>query len=682
MELCAICRSIPFASLPKPLDFKVHHWLYDDGELVEFVERRKKFSDDETGFPWHSDIKALAESAKTGCPLCAAVQNAVEHWFTRYDKANTGKFYEEFGENYEVEMSQLRLTQRFNDAPGLMVFTRNTCHADKNHAFIALCSLAFSVESNDPLSSKLLLRPPSLNSGSPESLDLLSEWLTDCVERHEHCSGAETPLPTRLLDVSAPEDIIKLVEPEAGTTGKFASLSYCWGSSLVVSTTQKSHQDHVNGIRLAELPQTFQDAIRVTRHLGLQYLWLDSLCILQDDQEDWARESARMLDIYSNAYVVIAATRASDSSAGCFHNRPARFSSVGDIPGIGRVNLQSVGIDHETDKQFDFESEPLTKRAWALQKRVLARRVIHYGSRQMFFECHHGIVSEDGCRAEVRYCSLHKIQQKEETTSGVRRMWNSLVYAYGHRSLTNITDKYLALSGIARLCGNALEEDYVAGLWSGNLVKGLAWQGIGKPAYEPTEYVGPSWSWASYPAIAAPSRSKNFKDIASIEGWDVQLRNKDDPYGQVESAYIKVRGPFTRLEPSTLLETELEVRLKRADMTPHPRFRTKYSTEDEGMMLIMDDKDDRAIEKWQKGDISVLILSGYLWDKDETGAKAEKEGKPYDKEYRMGYGMVLVQTRPGEKDSEMKRIGWMFVDSGDLAMLRQTEEDWQTVTIV
>lgn len=70
-------------------------------------------------------------------------------------------------------------------------------------------------------------------------------------------------------------------------------------------------------IFLSDLPPLFQDAIIITRQLGLRYLWIDSLCIIQDSLRDWETEAAKMASIYQNSYVTISATDASNGSAKC-----------------------------------------------------------------------------------------------------------------------------------------------------------------------------------------------------------------------------------------------------------------------------------------------------------------------------------------------------------------------------
>lgn len=291
-----------------------HSFDYPDIVEYSYDEDKQSVLRDDPSLWWHDNVESLVDSAKAGCPLCVVVSNIIEALMARYEQSKTTAYYKEFLDNFQEDLANepLRLTRRSSDADGLMVFIAHTRYnrcGRRDHRSVLACSLAFSVVSNDPLSFDFTLRPPSLNSGSRASLNLVSGWVNCCAESHDDCSGAETPLPTRLLDVGrTAEDLIKLVEPEAGTIGKFASLSYCWGSSLTVSTTQS---------------QTFQDAIRITRHIGLRYLWIDSLCILQDDEDDWARESARMSDTFSRPMNPISMTSTPQKTS----NKDCKYSS-------------------------------------------------------------------------------------------------------------------------------------------------------------------------------------------------------------------------------------------------------------------------------------------------------------------------------------------------------------------
>lgn len=311
------------------------------------------------------------------------------------------------------------------------------------------------------------------------------------------------------------------------------------------------------GIDIRETPQTFIDAVTIARRLGLRYLWIDSLCICQDDASDWARESSRMVDVYSNAHIVIAANRSDDSNGGVFHSRAARPNTVFKLPG-GEDDLHAMLL-FQSDQAMaytatEFLDEPLTGRGWALQERVLAKRVIHYNDRQIYFECDQGIFAEDGSHQKERRCRLNDrlspSRESPPTSGSLRdyeedlRVWYALVWAYGTRKLSRPTDKLPAFSGLARLFHRRLGGQYVAGLWSKALMEGLAWQGLDERA--PTSkdhYIGPSWSWTSYAGIGASGLSPGWVDVADVLDWHVDLKHEANPFGELKVPGCASEGP-------------------------------------------------------------------------------------------------------------------------------------------
>jgi hypothetical protein len=169
-------------------------------------------------------------------------------------------------------------------------------------------------------------------------------WVRDCNIHHSKCqrsTNSDAQLPTRLLDLQSlpegtafegvagdprallTETTLKLVENSADSKGQYIALSYCWGKVLAYTTTSRNLERHKEdrGIRYIQLPQTLRDAIFLTRYLGIRYLWVDCLCIVQDDNADWEREASRMADVYSNAYLTLRATRASHCGEGFLHAR-------------------------------------------------------------------------------------------------------------------------------------------------------------------------------------------------------------------------------------------------------------------------------------------------------------------------------------------------------------------------
>ncbi|KAH8684290.1 heterokaryon incompatibility protein-domain-containing protein, partial [Tricladium varicosporioides] len=391
--------------------------------------------------------------------------------------------------------------------------------------------------------------------GSQHSLDIAASLLSNCVEKHERCGQEITALPSRVLDVGLTGDMIRLIDSR-GLSGKYISLSHCWGSSETLTLTEESYESYLSGISISHLPKTFSDAIIIARHLETRYVWIDSLCIMQENQDDWARESGRMTDVYSNAYLVIAANHAKDGNGGCFHNREARPQAKINLPDLFEIVVQLSYAGEEVRwRGTEFEEEPLSGRGWALQERVLAQRILHYGTRQIYLECNHGIRGEDGCNFDDRYCcNLNDLDGKRELedrpnyrsrASFEHGMWNNLLRQYGLRKLTKATDKLPAISGLARLFEDYLTADYVAGIWSDDLIEGLAWQSIGNGAPASlTQYTGPSWSWASYGGCAATGLRGHWKDVSQIEEWYVELQNQENPFGEVKSGWIRIHGPL------------------------------------------------------------------------------------------------------------------------------------------
>ena len=177
----------------------------------------------------------------------------------------------------------------------------------------------------------------------PYVLKKMISWIEHCNVLHPKCSSSQNfvPLPTRLLDLSSlpsqndivrlennPQELfrdesIKLVDTST-SQGRYIALSYCWGKGVPYTTTSENIEEHKKkGVLYRKLPKTLQDAVFLTRLLGHQYLWVDCLCIVQDDENDWEYEAAQMGIIYSRAFVTIIAARAYDCDQGFLQSRSA-----------------------------------------------------------------------------------------------------------------------------------------------------------------------------------------------------------------------------------------------------------------------------------------------------------------------------------------------------------------------
>lgn len=212
-----------------------------------------------------------------------------------------------------------------------------------------------------------------------------------------------------LADINSPPGWVRLIRAEERKSNKYITLSHCWGN---LSETQKrthcTSQENLNrrrqGFHVSELPKTFQDAVKVARAIGVPYLWIDSLCIVQygDSGEDWRRESTRMKSVYQEAYCSISAVAADDSYSG-FLDRRFEPEHVHVRDDNGKDYYVSTDID---DYDGDNGNATLNTRAWVVQEAVLARRKIHFTARQMYWTCGKGIYCENLTRLK-RHVKSH-----------------------------------------------------------------------------------------------------------------------------------------------------------------------------------------------------------------------------------------------------------------------------------
>lgn len=261
-----------------------------------------------------------------------------------------------------------------------------------------------------------------LESGSRSHFALIREWLRLCdngaCSAGGRCTeGIGREIPTRLLDVGYGEGGTGknyLVSTDQSFRGQhYIALSHCWGK-LAGSDTDRwvTNADNYNsrmteGFEKEGLPATFRDAIRVTRELGKRYLWIDCICIIQGDVQDWEVEARKMASVFRNAYCTIAASSARDSKQG-FLGRPGPPAESVRLPSSSHGDvIISTFVD---DFAGDVERSVLSSRAWVLQERVLSRRTIHFTSRQTYWECGGGVRCETlthKTRRAHRRLSLH-----------------------------------------------------------------------------------------------------------------------------------------------------------------------------------------------------------------------------------------------------------------------------------
>ncbi|OCL10127.1 HET-domain-containing protein, partial [Glonium stellatum] len=313
-------------------------------------------------------------------------------------------------------------------------------------------------------------------------MELVEYWLQDCVYNHPKCnerwddSDGLPRLPTRVLDVS-PENCIRLVVSH-GMCGQYAALSHCWGAKPLLRTTSMSIEAHQIGIDFQDLPRTFQDAVRVTRILGLNYIWIDSLCIIQDDRNDWEKEAVMMGSVYEGAYLTIAATGGANGSAGCFIPRPTMPEPVPFPFKLGEQGPAEVihAALPPAAVVGDLQMNPLAERAWITQEWLLSRRTIHFTKGHLIWVC----------RTSIQSSAPDFLEE-----------WSDFASTYCRRNLTYPSDKPIALEGVVRIIAFQTKDTYHYGIWDRSAHQQLFWFAqdiISRPA-ELKEM--PSWSWIS-----------------------------------------------------------------------------------------------------------------------------------------------------------------------------------------
>jgi hypothetical protein len=417
-------------------------------------------------------------------------------------------------------------------------------------------------------------------------------WLQKCQSNHgSECgwyasSTSDDPhLPTRVIDVGKPGDgspVPRLLVSK-GTRANYLALSHCWGGQIDTILKTDCLDEFLQALPWARLARNFQDAIQITRGLGIRYLWIDALCIIQDSNEDWALESEKMAALYENALFTIAAFCSPRSSHGILPRQQVAISTrePSDVQvTVSGDKIASLRI-HRPVEEEDLakltRSSPMTQRGWCLQESVLSRRILYFGLQQIYWECAREYYAADGRSGDAAYGdpdgSPGVSTLRESLRNGKKARLKSLDIAsadshqqqtietfynicceYSRRRLTYDTDKLPGMSGVAKRLHDKIGGDYLAGTWSVGFKGGLLWSRDpgGSGLTRVGNYRAPSWSWASvdgeirYDWVSHSSASRHAYDIQLLS-FDIQLKDGRVPYGQVISGWALVRGMTTKL---------------------------------------------------------------------------------------------------------------------------------------
>lgn len=419
------------------------------------------------------------------------------------------------------------------------------------------------------------------STASAESWKQVNKWLNECESGHPECRrrhGSGEPFrPTRLLDIGTSDspwppktvrmNCTDIEDPEAPHVESYVTLSHSWGLTRFARLLKGNLKEWTEkGVPWTEVctNKNFVHAVEVTRRIGARYIWIDSLCIVQDNADDWHAEAPLMHDIYRNSHCNIAASDSSDARGGMFRSRsshliaPAQYTGV---PGQSSVLLggKTWRVVSASLWEDDLIGGPLYTRGWVFQERMLAPRILHYAGAQVFWDC----ATASACEAlpaglPPQLDATARVDRRwrgwlrapvDAASMDVDDFWAAAVRTYTSNNLTKQSDKLVAIWGIAALVLEKQRQDWGAwgaGLWAARLEQQLAWTVTMSGSVRNPEF--PTWSWASVVGTVELAQLWGPDPIYTVTGPDGQPisfdeipEDSDDKARGIKSSEIKMR---------------------------------------------------------------------------------------------------------------------------------------------
>lgn len=507
-------------------------------------------------------FQSLKESAQDGCPMCNWLWNSIP-WLSRLDIDDIsfcrrrGAIPTDFGATWSQWCEFIDETQSIK---------RVTSGIDRPippSRYDAVCVLA-------PFETNILSNAyrPSVNTGASETFHLAREWMHRCISSHVSCAAYRRPgwAPTRLLKVFPKDDgkiSAKLEERDDGqysSAVKYLALSHRWlGDNESPLLSEENRSRFRDDIEISSLKASIRDAICATVRLGIHYLWVDTLCVLQDSEDDKTHEIGRMDSIFSNALCTIAAGIGETADEGCFTSR-----NVNQVTTHG-VHLRLGGNEPQyclmrlswTDTNRELDHTSLSGRGWTFQERFLSPRTLHFCAKQVHWECR-----------ELRANEVHPEGDPTQRNwlldrrfAGLANPWMKIIESYTARSLTFPADRLRAIQGVADFIHrNSNVKDrqtdkYLHGLWQSSLPRSLLWIVDGQPKHNRLTEVAPTWSWAStneevsfHNYYLTPDYNPLIDILEVVSGSDIRIPGADRE-GEIKDAkddVLRIRGRFYR----------------------------------------------------------------------------------------------------------------------------------------
>lgn len=507
---------------------------------------------------YHPSLRSLRDSAAAGCDMCRMFWVSIQQRYERedIDAVLSGKAIEIEG-GQPLYDERVWLLGEFRD--------RGRSHSKYNESTWGSAVWVYCGYTEDP---DMSVKPGVLQSrvavfadpGTPAAaifkeryfmadrnpdghVEFARGLLARCWSSHPECGPTNTDpppeMPTRVLDIGHSPGSTKLVlARENGLREPYLALSYCWGQGVHHATELRDNNYTclLESIDEMALTAAHRDCIAISRKLGIRYIWIDSLCIIQGNPTDWEHESKMMAEVYGNATLTVIAGRTGDSRLGFLTSHMKQEEPPCALP-LGQKD------EDGTDTGDVFLCLPrrmlrgvINTRGWCFQEMVLSRRKLTYEVDQVCFSCQRLERAEDGntmvhnsyqLRSRLfralpsSVVDVENLEvEREQLRTQMLQLWYQAVFEYSYRQLTNPHDIFAAISSIAQLAKRSIRSRYLAGLWEVDIVRGLLWYtyftisgreiiwpkdapSVDPRPKRPTKVDGkpairaPSWSWAS-----------------------------------------------------------------------------------------------------------------------------------------------------------------------------------------
>jgi hypothetical protein len=429
------------------------------------------------------------------------------------------------------------------------------------HYFNTICSQAIAAH-----------RPiwKASTTQTQDKINTLKSWMKTCSSEHGECQPTTKHLPKRLIDVGTSagrQPRLVLSENLDDQAITYTTLSYCWGNSRF-GTTKSTESLYRKAIPWEVIPLTLQDALTVTRSLQISYVWIDCLCIVQDDHQEWRTEASRMQDIYAGGSLTIAATDASDSSMGFLPRETARLDGNSDN------SLDTAEQEHKSffsvtnsedstvllvrmnsrDIRAAAQDSVLNTRGWVLQEMVLSHRTVHFMCSELYWQCRCEGRTESGLVFDETSSGLGSLPVHSPSIQcPPNTIWWKWMESYSRRHFSFPNDRLPALAGIVQHYERIVGHLPILGMWRQSIHQDLLWMRSGDLLHKAHKLSNiPSWSWLSCPAPIRYDPWNEHEARRDVEDHitlvDCEVVWTSEPFtSDVKSSWLIIEGPVKEI---------------------------------------------------------------------------------------------------------------------------------------